>query len=58
MRQLPFIDNKNINLDMLSKSGIHLNENGTARLVNNFCCSMNAWQDKICMGTKNKTEKE
>ena len=58
MRQLSLIDNKNISLDMLSKSEIHLNENGTAHPVNNFCYSMNAWQDKTCMGTKNKTEKE
>ena len=46
MRQLSLIDNKNISLDMLSKSEIHLNENGTAHPVNNFCYSMNAWQDK------------
>ena len=42
IRQLSFIDNKNICLGMLSKSGIHLNEYGTTRLVNNFCFSMNA----------------
>ena len=41
IRQLSFIDNKNI-LGMLNKSEIHLNEYGTTRLVNNFCCSMNA----------------
>ena len=39
IRQLFFIDNKNISLGMLNKSGIHLNENGTSR---NFCHSMNA----------------
>ena len=39
--QLSFIYNKNISLGMLNKSGIHLNEYGTTRLVNNFCCSMN-----------------
>ena len=42
IRQQSFIDNKNISLDMLNKSGIHLNENGTTRLVNKFCYSMNA----------------
>ena len=42
IRQLSFIDNKNVSLGMLNKSGIHLNENGTTRLVNNFCYSMNA----------------
>ena len=42
IRQLSFIDNKNISLGMLNKSGIHLNEYGTTRLVNNFCFSMNA----------------
>ena len=41
-RQLSFIDNKNISLGMLNKSGIHLNEYGTTRLLNTFCCSMNA----------------
>ena len=30
--QLSFIDNKNITLGMLNKSGIHLNESGTTRL--------------------------
>ena len=44
---------------MLNKSGIlHLNENGRTRLVNNLCYNMNAWQDKTCMVTRNKTEKE
>ena len=42
IRQISFIDNKNISLGMLNKSGIHLNETGTTRLVNNFCYSMNA----------------
>ena len=42
IRQLFFIDNKNISLGMLNKSGIHLNEYRTTRLVNNFCCSINA----------------
>ena len=42
IRQLSFIDNKNISLGMLNKSGLHLNEYDTMRLVNNFCISMNA----------------
>ena len=42
IRQLSLIDNKNMSLGMLNKSGIHLNEYGTTRLVNNFCFSMNA----------------
>ena len=35
IRQLSFIDNKNISLVMWNKSGIHLNEYGTTRLVMN-----------------------
>ena len=42
IRQLSFVNNKNISLGMFSKSGIHLNKNGTTRLVNNFCYSMNS----------------
>ena len=41
IRQLSFIDNKNISLGMLNKSEIHLNEHGTTCLINNFCFSMN-----------------
>ena len=37
---LGFINNENTNLGMLNKNGLHLNENGTKRLVNNFCFSM------------------
>ena len=37
---LSFTDSENINLGMLNKSGLHLNENGTKRSVNNFCFSM------------------
>ena len=58
IRQLPFIDNKNISLGMMKKSGIYLNEYGSTRLVNNFCFSINASRDKICMGGRNITEKE
>ena len=58
IRQLSFIDNKNISLGMLNESWIHLNEYGTTRLVNNFCYSMTAWRDETCMGAKNNTEKE
>ena len=42
IRQLSLIDNKNMSLGMLNKSGLHLNEYGTTRLVNNFYFSMNA----------------
>ena len=42
IRQLFFIDNKNISLGILNESGIHLNEYGTMGLVNNFYYSMNA----------------
>ena len=56
--QLSFIDNENISLGMLNKSGIHLDENGSTRLLNNFCYSMNAWREETCMGARNKTEKK
>ena len=36
IRHLSFIDNKNISLGMLNKSGILLNEYGTTRLVTTF----------------------
>ena len=42
IRQLSLIDNKNISLGMLNKSGIHLNEYVITRLVNNFRFIMNA----------------
>ena len=58
IRQLSFIDNKNISLGMMKKSGIYLNEYGSTRLVNNFCFSINASRDEICMGGRNITEKE
>ena len=35
-----FIDNENINFGMLNESGLHLSENGTKRLVNNFYSSV------------------
>ena len=31
-----FVDNRNINVGMLNNSGLHLNERGTTRLVNNL----------------------
>ena len=34
--EIYFVDNTNINLGMLSNSGLNLNERGTTRLVNNF----------------------
>ena len=45
--QLCFIDNENINLRMLNKSGLHLNENGMKRLGNNICFSMTEWHETI-----------
>ena len=42
IRQLSFIDNRNISLGMSNKSGTHLNENGVTRLVNSFCYDVNA----------------
>ena len=38
---LEFIDNSNVSLNMLNSSGLHLNEYGTTRLVNNFCHKVN-----------------
>ena len=35
-----FVDNTNTNVGMLNNSGLHLNESGTTRLVNNFCLSL------------------
>ena len=32
-----FVNNTNINVGMLNNSGLHLNERGTTRFVNNFC---------------------
>ena len=40
VEKLGFIDNQNINLKMLNQSGLHLNEYGTSRLVNNFCYNL------------------
>ena len=40
VEKLGFIDNQNINLKMLNQSGLHLNEYGTRRLVNNFCYNL------------------
>ena len=37
---LLFRENENMKLGMLNKSGLHFNENGTKRLVHNFCFSM------------------
>ena len=49
---------RNISLGMLNKSGINLNEYGSGSLINNFCYSMNAWQEETCINTRNKKEKE
>ena len=35
-----FVGNTNINVGMLNNSGLHLNERGTTRLINNFCFSL------------------
>ena len=35
-----FVYNTNNNVGMLNNSGLHLNERGTTRLVNNFCLSL------------------
>ena len=40
-KELNYIDNDNITSKMLTSKGIHLNENGTVRLVNNFCSHAN-----------------
>ena len=37
--KLCFVNNTNINVGMLNNSGLHLNERGTTRFVNNFCFS-------------------
>ena len=46
-----FVDNRNINVVMLSNSGLHLNKRGTMRLVINFCLSLAKWKYLICVGT-------
>ena len=56
-RQLSFIDNKNISLDMLNKSGIHLNENGTTG-QNRKRRIRKRSENKIRNKIRNKTEKE
>ena len=50
-KNLNFVDNRNINLRMLNKSGFHLNEYGTTQLVINFCFIMKKWQDETCLGS-------
>ena len=35
-----FVDYTNTNVGMLNNSGLHLNESGATRLVNNFCLSL------------------
>ena len=39
-KKICFVNNTNINERMLNNSGVHLNERGTARIVNNFCFSL------------------
>ena len=35
-----FVDNSNITVGMLNHSGLHLNEHGTTRLINNLCSTL------------------
>ena len=56
-KNLSFIDNGNINPRMLNKSRLYLNEYGTTQLVNNFCCTMKKWRNKICLGKDFKRKK-
>ena len=37
VEKVVFVDNSNITVSMLNHSGLHLNERGTTRLVNNLC---------------------
>ena len=46
-----FVDNTNINVGMLNNSGLHLDERGTTRLVNNACFSLAKSRYCICMDT-------
>ena len=46
-----FVDNTNINVGMLNNSGLHLNERGTTRLVNNFYFNLAKGRYCICMHT-------
>ena len=38
--KIVFVGNANITVSMLNHSGLHLNERGTTRLVNNLCSSL------------------
>ena len=38
--KIVFVDKANITVSMLNHSGLHLNERGTTRLVNNLCSSL------------------
>ena len=47
-----------MSLGMLNKNGIHLNDYGATRLANNFCFSVNAWQDETCMAQETEGKKK
>ena len=36
---------------MLNSSGLHLNDSGTTRLVNNICYALSKWCKPICMAS-------
>ena len=59
VEKLSFIDNQNINLNILKESGLYLNEYGTIRLVNSFSCNLIMFWDAICFdrNTIKKTNK-
>ena len=40
VEKIVFVDNSKITVSMLSHSGLHLNEGGTTRLVNNLCSTL------------------
>ena len=59
VEKLSFIDNQNINLNILKESALYLNEYGTIRLVNSFSCNLIMFWDAICLdrNTIKKTNK-
>ena len=40
VEKIVFVNNSNITVPMLNHSGLHLNEGGTARLVNTLCSTL------------------
>ena len=47
VEKLSFIDNQNINLNILKERGLYLNEYGTINLVNSFSCHLIMFLDAI-----------